>query len=120
MKRKKWLAINVAWIDWKAKYVAKAKLFQQLFDVVNETAFDDFTLELTGTVSDVNKFHELESRFPYWKVSFVKNRGEKKKVEIELSKNFKDMKGTLLEEVDFEDKIEDEIYEQMRRNGYFT
>ena len=57
--------------------------------------------------------------FPYGKISFVKNRGNKKKVLVELSKNYKDMEDELLNEVRTDAEIEEEIYEQMRGDGYF-
>ena len=105
--------------DWRVNYVTKAKLFQQLFDDVLCTPFDDFTLELTGTVKDVNKFHDVEQKFPYGKISFVKNRGKKKKVQIELSKNFKAMESSLIDEVHLEDELESQMYEQMMAHCEF-
>ena len=105
--------------DWWVNYIAKAKVFQQLFDDVLSTPFDDFTLELVGTVNDVNKFHEVEQKFPYGKISFIKNRGEKKKVQINLSKRFKAMENSLADEIHFEDKIESEMYEQLMRRCEF-
>ena len=106
--------------DWRVNYITKAKLFQQLFDDVLCTPFDDFTLELTWTVKDVSKFHEVEQKFPYWKISFVKNRGKKKKVQIELSKNFKSMEDALVDEVLLEDELEDQMYENLMRHCEFV
>ena len=110
---------NLIQIDGRVNYITKVKLFQQLFDDVLSTPFDDFTLELTWTVKDVNKFHEVEQKFPYGKISFVKNRGKKMKVQIELSKHFKAMEDTLVDEVLLEDELDEEMYEQMMRHCEF-
>ena len=112
-------ARELAKADWRVNYVVKAKLFQQLFDDVASTAFDDFTLVLTWTVNDVSRFHELDEKFDYGKVTFVKNRGKKKKIQIELPKYFKSMEDNLVDEVIFEDEINEQIYEQMMNHCEF-
>ena len=63
--------------------------FEKLFDVVSNCNFDDFTLTLTWYVSDLNRFHELESNLNYGKVSFQKHNWKKQRVIIEVSSNFK-------------------------------
>jgi hypothetical protein len=49
-------------------------------------------------------------------VSFVKNRGKKKKIQIELSKDYKAMEDSLVDEIIFEDKINEQVYEQIMNN----
>ena len=69
-----------------------------MYSIANGLPLDNLSLTLTWTVKDLNKFHKLESNFPYWEVGFVKYKGKKKEIKFEITKSLKDISKIIGEE----------------------
>lgn len=73
------------WLPMRA--ASKKKLAERLSEVFSN--FDDFTFELKWLVRNLDKYAEIQSKFPYADVGFRQYKGMKKAIIVDISKSMR-------------------------------